>query len=109
MNEEFAEMLTTAETDGIESIEEVLRETKFVDANRERCAKAGKEMYGVLGIHKFRGFADCEERIGDRRRDSMGEVACELQQKNIGTNVQSATRVHVSEACESCNGRRSGR
>ena len=49
MNEEFAEMLTTAETDGIKSIEEVLRDAKFVDANRERCVKAGKEMYGVLG------------------------------------------------------------
>ena len=35
MNEEFAEMLTTAEADGIESIEEALREAKFVDANRE--------------------------------------------------------------------------
>ena len=48
MNEEFAEMLTTAETEGIESIEEVLKEAKFVDANRERCVKASKEMYGVL-------------------------------------------------------------
>ena len=48
MNEEFAEMLTTAEAKGIESIEEVLREAKFVDANRERCVKAGKELYGVL-------------------------------------------------------------
>ena len=37
MNKEFAEMLTRAEADGIESIEEVLREAKFVDANRERC------------------------------------------------------------------------
>ena len=44
MNEEFAEMLTTAETEGIESIEEVLREAKFVDRNRERCVKAGKEI-----------------------------------------------------------------
>ena len=43
MHEEFAEMLTMAESDGIESIEKV-----FVDANRERCVKAGKEMYGVL-------------------------------------------------------------
>ena len=48
MNEEFAEMLTTAETEGIESIEEVLKEAKFVDANRERCVKDSKEMYGVL-------------------------------------------------------------
>ena len=48
MNEEFAEMLSTAEADGIESIEEVLREPNFVDANREKCVKAGKEMYGVL-------------------------------------------------------------
>ena len=36
MKEEFAEMLTTAEADRIESTEEVLREAKFVDANRER-------------------------------------------------------------------------
>ena len=48
MNEDFAEMLTTAETEGTECIEEVLREAKFVDANRERCVKAGEEMYGVL-------------------------------------------------------------
>ena len=41
MNEEFAEVLTTAEADGIEIIEEVLREAKFVDAKRERCVKAG--------------------------------------------------------------------
>ena len=44
MKEEFAEMLPTAEADGIESTEEALREAKFVDANRE----SGKEMYGVL-------------------------------------------------------------
>ena len=47
-NEEFVEMLSTAEADGIDSIEEVLREAKFVDANGGMCVKAGKEMYGVL-------------------------------------------------------------
>ena len=43
-------MLSTAEADGIDSIEEVLREAKFVDANRGKCVcvKAGKEMYYVL-------------------------------------------------------------
>ena len=51
-------------------------------------------------IHEFRGFDDREERVGDGRSESMGEVTCELQQKNVGTNVQSATRVHV--ACEGC-------
>ena len=80
MNEEFAEMLTTAETEGIESIEEVLREAKFVDANRERCVKADKEIdvRRACEIHKFRGFDDREERIGDGRSESMGEVTCEL-------------------------------
>ena len=29
-------------------------------------------------IHKFRGFDDREERIGDGRSESMGEVTCEL-------------------------------
>ena len=48
MNEELAEILITAEADGIESIEEVLGKAKFVDANRERCVKASKELYGVL-------------------------------------------------------------
>ena len=103
MNEEFAEMLTTAEAKGIESIEGVLREAKFVDANRERCVKAGKELYGVLARYtNSEAFDDREERIGDGRSKSMGEVTCELQQKNVGANVQSATRVHVSEACEGC-------
>ena len=103
MNEELAEILITAEADGIESIEEVLRKAKFVDANRERCVKAGKEVVRRAGeIHKLRGFDDREERIGDGRSKSMGKVTCELQQKNVGANVQSATRVHVSEACEGC-------
>ena len=53
-------------------------------------------------IHKFRGCDDREERIGDGRSESVGEVTCELPQKNVRTNVQSATRVHVSEACEGC-------
>ena len=65
--------------------------------------KAGKEMYGrACEIHKFRGFDDREERIGDVPSKSMGEVTCELQQKNVGANVQSATRVPVSEACVGC-------
>ena len=37
MNEEFAEMLSAAGADGIESVEDVLREAKFVDANRGKC------------------------------------------------------------------------
>ena len=53
-------------------------------------------------IHKFRAFGDREERIGDGRSENMGEVTCELQQKNVGTNFQSATLVHISEACEGC-------
>ena len=61
MNEEFAEMLTTAEAKGIESIEEVLREAKFVDANRERCVKASKELYGVLAR-----YTNSEEMDGVR-------------------------------------------
>ena len=53
-------------------------------------------------IHKFRDFDNREERIGDGRRESMGDVACEIQQKSVGANVQSATQVHVVEACEGC-------
>ena len=56
-------------------------------ACKERCAA-------------FRGFDDREERIGVGRSESVGEVTCKLQEKNVVTNVQSATRVHVSEACE---------
>ena len=48
MNEELVEMLNAAETSGIENTEEVLREDQFVDANRERCMKASREMYSVL-------------------------------------------------------------
>ena len=62
----------------------------------------GRQVWRAGEIHKLRGFDDREERIGDGRSKSMGEVTCELQQKNVGANVQSATRVHVSEACEGC-------
>ena len=101
MNEELAEMLIVAEADGVESIEEVLREARFVDVNREKCVKASRDMYRFASeIHKFRGSDDREECVGDGRSESMDKVACELQQKSVGTNVQGATRVHVSEACE---------
>ena len=75
-----------------------------MDANRERCVKACQRDVRSAGeMYKFRGFDDDrEERVGDGRSESMGEVTCELQQKNVGTNVQSATRVHVSEAFEGC-------
>ena len=84
MNEEFAEMLTTAE----KSIEEVLREAKFVDANRERCEGRQRDVPRAGEIHKFRGFADREERIGDGRSESTGEVPCEQQQKDVGAGAR---------------------
>ena len=40
------------------------------------------------------------QRLFDDRQER--EVTCELLQKNVGTNVQSATRVHEPEACEGC-------
>ena len=81
--------------------------------SREMCEGRQRDVRRAGEIHKFRGFDDREERVGDGRSESMGEVTCELHQKNVGTNVQSATRVHVSEACEAIGdhamGRRSGR
>ena len=64
--------------------------------------KAGKEMYDVLARYTNSDAFDREERIRDGRSESMDEVTWELQQKNVGTNVQTAMRVHVSEACEGC-------
>ena len=54
--------------------------------------KASREVYSVLAcVHKFRGLDDREERDGAGRSESMGDVTCKLHQKNVGTNVQSAT------------------
>ena len=64
MNEEFEEMLTTAETEG--------REPREMREGRQGVVRRACE------IHKFRGFDDREERIGDGRSESMGEVTCEL-------------------------------
>ena len=84
MNEEFAEMLTMAEAGGIESIEEVLREAKFVDANRERWVKAGKEMYGVLARYTNSEALTIVKSVSEMDGVvSMGEVTCEPQQKNV--------------------------
>ena len=49
------------------------------------CEGRQRDLRRAGEIHKFRGFDDREERIGDGRSESMGE------QKNVGTNVQSAT------------------
>ena len=48
MSGELVEMLITAETNGTESKDEVLKEDRFADANRERCIKTSREMYSVL-------------------------------------------------------------
>ena len=48
MSGELVEMLITAEANGVESTEEMLRENRFVDANRERRMKASRKMYTVL-------------------------------------------------------------
>ena len=83
MNEVFAEMLTTAEADGIESIEEVLREAKFVDANRERGVKAGKEMYGVLARYTNSEALTIVKSVSEMDRvRAWARFTCELQQKN---------------------------
>ena len=48
MSSELVEMLITAEANGVESTQKVLREDRFVDANRERCMEASREMHSVL-------------------------------------------------------------
>ena len=61
MNEEFAEMLTTAETEGIESIEEVFKKTKFCGREpREMREGQQRDVRRACEIHKFRGFDDRE-------------------------------------------------
>ena len=40
-----------AETGGIESAEEVLKEDRFVDADQETFLKASREMYSVLASY----------------------------------------------------------
>ena len=63
-----------------------------MDANRERCVKAGKEMYGLLARYTHsEALTIVKSAFGDGRSESMGEVTCERQQKNVWTNVQSAT------------------
>ena len=67
---------------------------------REVCEGQQGDARCAGEVHMFRGFDDREERVEAGRSESMREVTCELQQKNVGTNVQSATRVHLSETCE---------
>ena len=103
MNEEFAEMLTTAEAKGIESIEEVLREAKFVDANRERCVKACKELYGVLARYTNSEALTIVKSVSEMDGvRAWARLHANYSRTTLGANVQSATRVHVSEACEGC-------
>ena len=102
MNEEFAEMQTMAEANRIECIEEVLRDANFVDANRaERCVKAGKEMYGVLvrytNSEALTIVKSVSEMDGVR---AWARLHANYNRRTLGRMFKSATRVHVSEACE---------
>ena len=72
---ELVEMLITAETGGIESAEEVLKEDRFVDADQETFLKASREMYSVLASYtRCEIFDDREERDGFVWSGSMGEA-----------------------------------
>ena len=99
-----AEMLSTAEADGIESIEEVLREPKFVAANREKCVTAGKEMYGVLAR-----YANSEALTMVKSVSEMDGVRAWARlhvnynsRRTLGIMFRVQREWHVFEACEGC-------
>ena len=75
-----------------------------MDANLKRCVKVGKEMYGVLARYTNSEALTIVKSVSelDGVRAWARLHANYIQQKNVRTNVQSATRVHVSEACEGC-------
>ena len=49
------------------------------------CEGRQRDVRRAGEMHKFRSFDDREERLRDGRIDNTGEIACELQQKNVGT------------------------
>ena len=92
MRGELVELLITAEANGVESTEEVLKR-KQVCGNKPRNVDEGQQgdVQRACKVHKFRGLDDREERDGVGRSESMGEATCKLQPKNVGTNVQNGT------------------
>ena len=61
--------------------------------------KAGKELYGVLARYTNSEALTIVKSVSEMDGvRAWARLRCELQQKNVGANVQSATRVHVSEA-----------
>ena len=48
MNGDLTEMLNAAETGGARNAEEIIKDDKFVDVNREQCIKASTALYSVL-------------------------------------------------------------
>ena len=74
-----------------------------MDANRERCVKAGTVMYGVLARYTNSEVWTIVKSVSeDGQSESMCEVTCELQQKNVGRMFRVQRDVNVSEACEGC-------
>ena len=99
LHDELAEVMRAVETGGIRTAEDVLRDDDFVDLNRARCVRASKEMHSILAMQtsaEALAIVSGVDSIGPC--GSVGKTARELQQKNTGTNVQSATRVHAPEA-----------
>ena len=50
---DLAELLSPAEKGGVSIAKEILKDDEFVDANREKCIKASKEMYSVGEVHEL--------------------------------------------------------
>ena len=78
----------------------------------------GRDVRRAGEIHEFRSFDDREERIGDGRSESMGEVTIrttaeesrdECSEWNASACIPSLRRMLAKCDWQSCNGRRSGR
>ena len=56
-----------------------------MDANRERCMKASREMYGVLAGYTSSEASTIVKSVTEfGRSESVGKTARKLQQKNVG-------------------------
>ena len=92
MSGELVEMLITAETSGTESKDEVLKEDRFADANRERCMKTSSSMYSVLARYTSSEASTIVKSVTEL--DGVGAWAklhANYSRRTLGTNVQSAT------------------
>ena len=96
----LAELLSAVETGGARNAEDILEDDVLVDANRDTCFKASKEMYSVLArCTNSEASTIVRSVTGLDGVEAWARLHANYSKRTLDIlDIQSATWVHVPKA-----------